>query len=59
MTVDLRGRIKPRVYRVCPGAWAAIITHGYGGNYEHEYAICNTWRQAFDWAYRQVKRWRK
>lgn len=58
MTVDLRGRTKPRVIRTYPGTWLVVVTRGYSGNYEHEYTYWDTWRDAHQHAYETVKRWR-
>lgn len=38
--------------------WVSIVTRGYAGNYEHQYNYSETWRDAHDWAYDQVKEWR-
>lgn len=55
---DLRGRVKPKVFKPEGGRWMIIVTRGYEGNYEHEYRYALTWREAFDYAYSSVKDWR-
>lgn len=57
MAVDLRGRDKPYVVKAGMG-WRATVIRGYSGNYETDEFYCPTWREAFDWAYRQVEKWR-
>lgn len=52
---------KPTV-EMCPcncKLWRATVTKGFYGNYETYTYLARTWREAFDWAYSQVKDWRK
>jgi hypothetical protein len=52
---------RPTVER-CPcncGLWRAEVTVGYSGNYETWAHMSDTWRKAFDWAYNEVRNWRK
>lgn len=47
---------KPVVFRWgCQ--WMATITRGFSGNYEDESRAFGSWRDAFDWAYNQVRDW--
>lgn len=48
-----------RVYCLYPRCvWGLEITHGFEGNYEHEYLYFSTWRRAYDHAFNTAKRWR-
>ena len=37
--------------------WMVIITRGFSGNYEDHQKSFVSWRDAFDWAYNEVKDW--
>lgn len=47
---------KPTVCKIGAG-WLASVTRGFSGNYEHDLQSFTNWRDAFDWAYNQVKDW--
>jgi hypothetical protein len=46
------------VFRCCPGHWVVEITVGFEGNYEHYYANCESWAEAYDYALTTAKKWR-
>lgn len=50
---------KPQIRRVHPEVWMVEITLGFEGNYEQEYTFWDTWRDAHQYAYGVVSRWRK
>lgn len=56
---SVRRAKKPRICRSYANEWCVEITRGFEGNYEHEYTFWDTWRDAQQFAYETVKRWRR
>lgn len=50
------GYPKPTVYKI-EDCWLVSITRGFSGNYENDLQSFTCWRDAFDWAYDEVKDW--
>jgi hypothetical protein len=57
MSNEWKGYPKPKVLKDVSGAWLTLLTRGFAGNYENELMGHRSWRDAFDYAYGQVKNW--